>query len=183
MSVGDYVTQIGPDGSGHERCGAACVASVLLSEGWQSDPFGLCCEVADKAGITDQGATSDDLLNVAATYGFSGGKWTTQAEGLDCYTAGHAVLALLDNHWLTPRAYPPGAQWNALHWIRLFDRLDQGEMWFCYDPLTYLYQPSGPVYQNPTVYLSGSIWNGIKHTTWPESGIFLMSPSGKNLNG
>src|SRR5215510_5450359 len=65
MAIGDYCTQMAPDGSGHEACGAACLASVALSNGWQSDPWELTKEIAIKYGIVDRGATSQQLLDAA----------------------------------------------------------------------------------------------------------------------
>lgn len=183
MQVGTYCTQIGPDGSGHERCGAACLASVMLNEGWQSDPFMLTCQVADENGITDVGCTSDQLLAAAARYGFTGGKWHQMAEAWDLLANGHAVLVLCNNVYLAPRMYPPGAGWNAMHWIRILAPLENGQMVYSYDPLTYDHHPSGYTYQNPNAYLTYSVQRAVQVTAYPEAGIFLTSPSGKNLNG
>jgi hypothetical protein len=178
-----YATQIGPDGSGHERCGAACVASVLLSAGWDSDPYELMFQIADEAGINNVGATSQQVLSAANKYGFTGDLWSGWADCLEALDRGHAVLALLNNKYLLPRTYPPGDAWNAMHWIRVVLELDGGLMTYCYDPLTYIPQVGGPVYQGPTVYTTASVRTGIRMSPYPEAGVILRSPSGAPLNG
>jgi hypothetical protein len=174
---------MGPDGSGHERCGAACLASVLLNEGWQSDPWGLTCQIADEAGITDRGATSQDLLQAAAKYGFTGDTWSQWGDVGAYLASGQAVLVLHNNVHLAPRMYPPSNAFNATHWIRLMALVDNEQMVYTYDPLTYDPHPSGYVYQNPCVYTAESVKQAIRSTPYPEAGIWLQSPSGRNLNG
>jgi hypothetical protein len=177
-----YCTQIDPGGYGGMRCGPACCASVLLSEGWQSDPWQLTCELDAKVDPQKDGTTSQDLLTLMADYGFAGGLWYTWDDFRAHRDAGHAVLALCDNAYLHPRMYPPGDNWNALHWIRLNLEHVPDEMVYAYDPLTYLPQPDGTVDQCPNVYWRNSVKDAIAHTAWPEAGIFLVSPSAKDLN-
>jgi hypothetical protein len=181
--MGAYCTQIGPDGSGHERCGAACVASVLLSEGWDSDPYELMFQVAQDAGIENVGATSAQLLTAARKYGIPGNLWTGWSEAIEAIDRGEAVLCLLNNRYLIPRSYPSGDNWNAMHWIRVLGELDGGLMAYVYDPLTYCPQPTGTVYQGPAVYTTASIRAAIRKSPYQEAGITLRSPSGRRLNG
>jgi hypothetical protein len=177
-----YCTQLAPDGSGHEACGAACLASVMLSEGWQSDPWGLTQQVAVDNGIWNEGATSQELLNAAFKYGFQGGLWYTWEEGLQHLRDGHGLLALNDNWLLEPRQYPRGGAWNSLHWVRLVQDIAVDGLVYTYDPLCYLQQVDGSVYQGPGVYTTPTVQSAIGSTSWPEAGIYLLSPSGKNLN-
>src|SRR5262245_26911655 len=75
MATSDYCTQIAPSGSGGMRCGPASCASVLLSEGWQSDPWELTLQLDAKVDPQKDGTTSQDLLALMAGYGFAGGLW------------------------------------------------------------------------------------------------------------
>jgi hypothetical protein len=163
-------------------CGAACLASVMLSEGWQSDPWGLTVQVAQENGIWNEGATSDELLTAAARYGFSGGKWHTWTDGMERLKAGTAILALHNNWVLEPRQYPAGGAWNSLHWSRLVRDIPQDALIYTYDPLCYLAQQDGSIFQGPNVYVTATMQAAIAGTAWPEAGIYLLSPSGKNLN-
>jgi hypothetical protein len=178
-----YCTQIGPDGSGHDRCGAAVVASCLLSEGWDSDPWELMLKIATENGIENRGATSQQVMQAGAVYGFAGDLWQLWKQALEAIDQGHAVLALLDNRYLVPRSYPPGASWNAMHWIRIVRAIDNEAYCYVYDPLTYCAQEIGVVYQGPGVYTTGSIRGAIMKSAYPEAGVILRSASGKNLNG
>jgi hypothetical protein len=182
MAIGDYCTQMAPDGSGHEACGAACLASCALSNGWQSDPWQLTKEIAITYGIVDRGATSAQLINAAHDYNLDGKLWYSWDEAKVELAAGNAVLCLLDNSRLSPRPYPSGTGWNAMHWIRILAVVEGGRMVYAYDPLTYMYQPDGSVYQNPTVVTQDSLWQGIMATGYPEAGVILMSREGRNLN-
>jgi hypothetical protein len=177
-----YCTQMAPDGSGHEACGAACLASVMLSEGWQSDPWGLTQQVAMENGIWNEGSTSDQLLTAAGRYGFSGGKWYSWQDGCNHLEAGHAVLNLLNNWVLEPREYPNGGAWNSLHWTRSVRQLDVDGLVYTYDPLCWMPQADGSVYQGPGLYTIATVQTAIAGTSWPEAGIYLVSPSGRNLN-
>lgn len=177
-----YCTQMAPDGSGGMRCGPASCASVLLSEGWQSDPWQLTLQLDGECPGAADGTTSQDLLNLMAGYGFGGGTWTTWPICRDHWAQGHAILCLLDNSYLIPRAYPPGDNWNAMHWIRVLIEAGPDAMTYAYDPLTWMVQPDGWAYQGPTVYQTSSIQSSIAHTAYPEAGIYLVSPSGQDLN-
>jgi len=180
--MSDYCTQLDSGGSGGDRCGPASCASVLLSEGWQSDPWALTLECGAKSDPEMNGTTSQDLLNLMAGYGFSGGLWHQWDDGMDLMRRGNAVLLLNANWLLTPRPYPAGSSWNAHHWIRLvFEGVPDGMM-YVYDPLTYMVQPDGSVYQGPTVVTSSSAKASGDGTGYPEYGVFFASPSGKNLN-
>jgi hypothetical protein len=182
MAIGDYCTQMAPDGSGHEACGAACLASVALSNGWESDPWELTKEIAFKYGIVDRGATSEQLIQAAEDYELDGSKWYAWSECTAQLAAEGAVLCLLDNSHLSPRPYPSGSSWNAMHWIRACAVAENGKMVYVYDPLTYMQQPDGTVYQNPTVVTQESLWEGIMATGYPEAGIILISKTYRNLN-
>jgi hypothetical protein len=180
--MGAYCTQMAPDGSGHLACGAACLASVMLSEGWQSDPWQLTHQVAVDNGIWNQGATSDELLAAGSRYGFTGDKWYGWSEGTGHLLAGTAILALLNNWLLEPRQYPSGGAWNSLHWVRLVIDVPPDGLIYTYDPLCYLAQADGSVYQGPNVYDVATVQAAIAGTSWPEAGIYLLSPTGRNLN-
>jgi len=177
-----YCTQIAPSGSGGMRCGPASCASVLLSEGWQSDPWELTLELDAKVDPQKDGTTSQDLLTLMAGYGFGGGIWSSWSELHDRLWVGEAVLLLNANWYLEPRPYPSDASFNAMHWIRLVVDSVPDAMIYTYDPLTYLYQPDGSVYQGPTVHTVASCKAAGDATGYPEYGIYLLSPSGKNLN-
>lgn len=177
-----YCTQIDPAGYGGMRCGPASCASVLLSEGWQSDPWELTMQLDAQVDPAKDGTTSHDLLTLMKGYGFDGNLWYTWPDAHSHWASGHAILALNDNRYLCPRSYPPGDNWNSLHWVRLLIEAGPDAMTYTYDPLTYLMQPNGAVYQGPTVYQSSSIMRAIQATTWPEAGIYLVSPSGRDLN-
>lgn len=177
-----YCTQIDPSGYGGMRCGPASCASVLLSEGWQSDPWQLTLELDAKCDPNKDGTTSHDLLTLMAGYGFAGGTWSLWADGQAHAANGAAVLYLHDNRYLIPRAYPPGAGWEAMHWGRFLVESGPDDMAYCYDPLTWMVQPNGTAYQGPTVFRVSSILASISATPYPEAGIYLVSPSGKDLN-
>ena len=177
-----YCTQIDPNGSGGDRCGPASCASVLLSEGWQSDPWELTLQCGRQADPERNGTTSQDLLNLMAGYGFVGGLWHAWADGHDHLLRGNAVLLLNENRLLRPRPYPAGTSCNSTHWIRLVAHSVPDGMIYVYDPLTYLYQPDGTVYQGPTVATRASCRAAGDATGYPEYGVFFESPSGQNLN-
>jgi hypothetical protein len=115
-------------------------------------------------------------------YGFSGGLWDTWDDLYPHWEHGHAVLLLNQNWLLSPRPYPASTSFNATHWIRLLVEAGPDQMIYVYDPLTYLYQPDGKVFQGPTVATSSSCKAAGDATGYPEYGIYLISPSGKNLN-
>lgn len=179
---GAYCTQIDPSGSGGDRCGPASCASVLLSEGWQSDPWQLTLQLAAQSDPAGNGTTSQDLLNLMAGYGFEGWTWHAWEQLGEGLRAGDAMLLLNENHLLVPRPYPAGTGWNATHWIRLVAGSVPDGMIYVYDPLTYLYQPDGTVYQGPTVATLASCKAAGDATGYPEYGVFFRSPSGRNLN-
>ena len=177
-----YCTQMAPDGSGGMRCGPASCASVLLSEGWQSDPWQLTLELDAKVDPQKDGTTSQDLLNLMAGYGFEGYLWDRWEDLPALLHSGHGVLLLNANWLLVPRPYPAGTGWNAMHWIRLVADSVPDQMIYTYDPLTYLYQPDGTVYQGPTVATSSSCRAAGDGTGYPEYGVYFVSPSGTDLN-
>jgi len=182
MATSDYCTQIAPSGSGGMRCGPASCASVLLSEGWQSDPWELTLQLDAKVDPQKDGTTSQDLLALMAGYGFAGGLWYAWDELAQHLAAGHAVLLLNDNAYLVPRPYPAGDNWNAMHWIRLLVRSGPDAMIYTYDPLCWMQQPSGDAYQGPTVQTEASCRLAGEATGYPEYGVFFVSPSGRDLN-
>jgi hypothetical protein len=55
-------------------------------------------------------------------------------------------------------------------------------MCYVYDPLTYLYQPDGSVYQGPVASTVEQVMAAIRVTAWPEAGVIFHSRAGKNLN-
>jgi hypothetical protein len=182
MAIGDYCTQIDPAGYGGMRCGPACLASVALSNGWQSDPWELTKQIDAQVPGSADGTTSEDLIKAAEAYELDGSKWYAWSECTAQLAAGGAVLCLLDNSRLSPRPYPGGASWNAMHWIRACAVVEAGKMVYAYDPLTYMLQPDGTVYQNPTVVTQESLWEAIMATGYPEAGIILISKTYRNLN-
>lgn len=182
MAYGTYCTQIDQNGSGRERCGGACLASVMLNDGWHSDPWDLTVQVSDACGITDRGCTSDQLIACANAYGLDGRKWTYVEEAQEALLAGEAVLILCDNQFLEPRPYPMGYGWEAMHWIRAVAFSDFQDLIFMYDPLTYMEQKSGPPYQGPTCMDVQSVMTSIAKTPYAEAGVVLTSRKGLDLN-
>lgn len=177
-----YCTQIDPNGSGGDRCGPASCASVLLSAGWQSDPWELTLQLAAQSDPEGNGTTSQDLLSLMDLYGFDGDRWYEwgQLDGL--LLAGSAVLLLNENRLLVPRPYPAGTGWNATHWVRLVAGSVPDGMMYVYDPLTYLYQPDGSVYQGPTVATIKSLKAAGDATGYPEYGVYFEATGGTDLN-
>lgn len=171
-----------PSGSGGMRCGPASCASVLLSEGWQSDPWALTLELDAKVDLQKDGTTSQDLLTLMAGYGFSGGLWSNWSSLADLWQMGHAVLLLNANWYLEPRPYPSSSSFNAMHWLRMLVSAVPDAMIYTYDPLCWMVQPDGGAYQGPTVQTAASLKAAGDATGYPEYGIYLVSPSGKNLN-
>lgn len=182
MAYGTYCTQIGPDGSGHERCGGAVLASCLLDDGWASDPYQLMVQVSDQCGMTDRGCTSQQLIDCAAAHGLDGRLWYGQSEAKDAIDQGEAVLVLCDNEYLEPRPYPAGYGWEAMHWVRIVLYSDRDRLAYVYDPLTYMGQKDGSVYQGPTCMDLDTIMRAVQVTPYPEAGVILSSRQGRNLN-
>jgi hypothetical protein len=182
MPYGSYCTQIDASGSGRERCGGACLASCLLDEGYQSDPWALTVQVSDGCGITDRGATSLDLIACAANYGLDGRLWYTTQDAGAALAAGEAVLVLCDNQYLEPRPYPAGYGWEAMHWIRIVAYTAHDTVAYVYDPLTYMGQKDGSIYQGPTAMDVQTIMRAVQVTPYSEAGVILSSRQGKNLN-
>lgn len=180
---GSYCTQIGPDGSGRERCGGACIASVLLDEGWQSDPWALTVAVSDQCGFTDAGATSAEMIACAEAHGLAGRMWQYVEEAKNALEDGEAVLCLLDNRYMEPRSYPAGASWEAMHWVRVLYVSPEEQLAYVYDPLTYMIQPDGSVYQGPVASTVEGLLTAIRQTPYWEAGVILSSKTGQHLNG
>jgi hypothetical protein len=154
----------------------------MLDDGWQSDPYELMVQVSDACGITDRGCTSDQLIACAAAYGLDGRKWTYVDEATAALNDGEAVLWLLDNQYMEPRAYPQGYGWEAMHWVRTLIISDYEELAYCYDPLAYLPQKDGSVFQGPVATTVEGLLNAVRATPYPEAGIILTSRQGNNLN-
>lgn len=182
MAYGSYCTQIDPSGSGGMRCGPASVASVLLDDGWQSDPWQLTLQLDREIDPGKDGTTCQDLLDLGNAHGLDGNVWYSWEDATVALSNGGAVLCLLDNRHLLPRSYPSGESWNAMHWIRAVVCSERDDMVYVYDPLTYLYQPDGTVYQGPVASTQDQIWQAIMATSYPESGVVLWSRQGNNLN-
>lgn len=182
MTYGTYCTQIDQNGSGRERCGGACLASVLLNDGWQSDPWALTVAVSDECGITDRGCTSDQLIACANAHGLDGRKFTYVEEAEEALRNGEAVLWLCDNVYLEPRPYPAGYGWEATHWIRSLLISDAQNMHFVYDPLTYIVQKDGSVFQGPVAMDAETVLKAVQATPYAEAGVILTSRKGLDLN-
>lgn len=182
MAYPTYCTQLDQTGNGHERCAAAVLASALLDEGWQSDPWELTVQIADTEGWTDNGATSDQLISAAQARGLSGRKWTYWEELEAAIAAGEAVMILCQNVYLEPRPYPMDYGWEALHWVRCLQTSLRDEMCYLYDPLTWMVQKDGTPFQGPTVCTEDTLVTAIQQNGWPEAGVILTSGSGQNLN-
>lgn len=180
--IGDYCTQIAPSGSGGMRCGPASCASVLLSAGWQSDPWDLTLQLDAQVDPQKDGTTSQDLIRLMDGYGFDGREWYRWDEVGPAIAAGDAVLCLNYNAWLEPRPYPPGAGWNAMHWLRCLYVGEGGTMCYVYDPLAYIANSDGSWYQGPTLVTRESLWAAIMQTGYPDAGIILHSRAGADLN-
>jgi hypothetical protein len=182
MAYGSYCTQIDPSGSGGMRCGPACVASVLLDDGWESDPWELTVQLDAEIDPAKDGTTAQDLVQLGEAHGLAGRVWFTWDDAIQGLNNGEAVLCLLDNRYLTPRTYPSGESWNAMHWIRVVRLSDRDDMCYVYDPLTYAYQPDGTVYQGPIASTSEAIMAAIVSTPYAEAGTILASRSQRDLN-
>lgn len=164
------------------RCGPASCASVLLDAGWQSDPWQLTLQLDSEVPGAQDGTTSQDLIELMDKYGFDGRTWQHWQELLDGIMAGEAVLILCDNRHLTPRSYPSGASWESMHWIRGVVASDRDDMVYLYDPLTWIRQKDGTVYQGPVASTFDGINAAISATPYWESGIVLTSRQGVDLN-
>jgi len=182
MPYPTYCTQLDSTGNGHYRCGGASLASCLLDDGWQSDPWQLTVQLSDQYGWTDAGCTSDQLLAAADEHGLAGRKWTDWDDAFVALAGGEAVLALLNNRYITPRPYPFGSGWESLHWIRIVALSDRDDMAYCYDPLCYMQESSGGFYQGPTASTQEGLTGGIQTNGWPEAGVILTSRAGRPLN-
>src|SRR5689334_15777081 len=111
-----YVSELGPDLSGHRRCGAASIASILLDLGWDRWPYDLMLEVASKIpNIEQSGTTIGQAIDVCRSYGLKAADWIYWEEALSALSGQKSVLAWCDNWILNPRAYPDSASWDALH--------------------------------------------------------------------
>lgn len=182
MGYGSYCTQIDPSGQGGMRCGPACCASILLDAGWESDPWALTVQLDAQIDPSHDGTTPTDLIRLMTSYGFGCREWVQWGEMRDALARGEAVLILCDNRYLTPRSYPPGAAWEALHWVRAVVASDRDDLVYIYDPLTYLPQTEGPVYQGPMASTYDGLNAAISATAYWESGIIVTSPLGIDLN-
>jgi Peptidase_C39 like family len=182
MAYGSYCTQIGPDGNGGMRCGQASLASALLDDGYQSDPWELTLQLERGSDPEKDGTTCQDLISLADEYGLDGRPWTNWEDAVEALNNGEAVLCLLDNRHMEPRSYPNGESWNAMHWVRVVRFTDRDDMCYVYDPLTYMYQPDNTVYQGPVASAATSIMAAIMATAYWESGVILTSRGGRDLN-
>lgn len=182
MAYGSYCTQIDPSGSGGMRCGPASVASVLLDDGYQSDPWQLTLQLDSEVDPAKDGTTSQDLIRLAGQHGLDGREWYQWGDAAQALLNGEAVLCLLDNRHMVPRSYPPGESWNAMHWVRAVVHSDRDQLVYCYDPLTYLPQPDGTVYQGPVATSQPELWAAIMATQYPDAGVILTSRGGRDLN-
>jgi hypothetical protein len=182
MAFGTYCTQIDANGSGRERCGGACLASCLLDDGWNSDPWALTVQVSDACGITDKGCTSSQLIACADMHGLDGRLWYGWDEASTALAAGEAVLCLLDNKFMIPRTYPMGYGWEAMHWVRVIVHSSRDDMAYVYDPLTYQIQRDGSIFQGPIASTAAGLVAAIQQTPYTEAGVILTSRQGKNLN-
>jgi len=156
--------------------------SVLLDAGWQSDPWQLTLQLDSEVPGAADGTTSADLIALMDKYGFDGRTWQHWQEMRDALDQGAAVLILCDNRYLTPRSYPPGAAWEAMHWIRAVVASDRDDLVYIYDPLTFLPQSAGPTYQGPMASSFDGLNDAISATPYWESGIILTSRVGIHLN-
>jgi hypothetical protein len=177
-----YCTQLDSTGNGHYRCGGATLASVLLDDGWNSDPWELTVQISDEEGWTDVGCTSDQLIDAAGRRGLDGRKWVYMEELEEALKAGQAVAVLCQNQYLTPRPYPLDYGWEALHWIRALAVADRDDVVYCYDPLCWMVQKDGSAYQGPTVTTQDQLADAIRVNGWPEAGVLLSSRQGRDLN-
>lgn len=174
-----YVSQLGPDGLGHDRCAPACLASYLLDQGWQSDPWLLLQELAAPGAplAADRTHGADELIAAARGKGFTAVEWVQwPAVAPLLGLPGVGVFALVDNSVLRPTAYPNVPGWRAMHWVRLVELIgDDADLCVCYDPLTYLPQPHGLVYQGPMLYTTDSVRAAIMATPYGYAGV-LATP-------
>jgi hypothetical protein len=182
MPYGSYCTQIDPNGSGGMRCGPASCASVLLDDGWQSDPWQLTLQLDAAIDPAKDGTTCQDLIRLLEPLGLAGRVWYQWHDAAQALLNGEAVLCLLDNRYLLPRSYPSSESFNAMHWIRVIVASDRDDMCYVYDPLTYLYQPDGTVYQGPVASTVEQVQAAIAVTPYAEAGVIFSSRAGNNLN-
>jgi len=66
--------------------------------------------------------------------------------------------------------------------IRVVRVTDRDDMCYVYDPLTYIYQPDGTVYQGPIASTAEQVMAAIVSTPYPEAGTILASRSHRDLN-
>ena len=56
------------------------------------------------------------------------------------------------------------------------------ELAYVYDPLAYIPQKDGSIFQGPTAMTLESIVNAVRATPYPEAGVILTSSQGRDLN-
>lgn len=177
LGMRSYVSQLGPDGLGHDRCAPACLASYLLDRGWESDPWLLLQELAAPGAplAADRVHDASDLIEAARGKGFTGHRWLQWPIAQAALTRPEwGLFALVDNGVLRPTAYPNVPGWRALHWIRLVQLVgDDGDLVVTYDPLTHLPQPGGPVYHGPMLYTVQSVRSAIMATPVEYAGVLV----------
>ena len=171
-----YATELGPDGSGHSRCGAAAVATDIMAKHAGSyDAYQLLLDVASKLPTIEQsGMTCDQMIAVMKGYGLTGTKWYAWKDLQDALASDKPVHCLVNNWYLQPRCYPAGSGWDALHWITVIKEVETG-FYYCYDPLTYLTGEYPTAYQGPNVYTGASIRLAIQATPVSEAGVILTA--------
>lgn len=179
-TINDYCTELGPDGSGHARCGLACMVSVEMAYGNKYDPYQRLLQLQAKAPwVETSGMTSDQMIALAQSLGYQASKWVEWPEASAALAAGKKVLCLLDNWYLRPRMYPAGANWDALHWVRLVDLVGGGKYCQVMDSLVYVPGEYPRPYQGPSIVEAVSLQAAIAATTYndgtpiPEAGVLI----------
>lgn len=168
-----YCTEIGPDGSGHNRCGPAVIAHALLRAGWQSDPWGLTLEVTGKAlGLPGPasadmtlagGMTADQVANLLGYYGRPARVQPDAQQLLAAARTSAVTLWLVDNWYLRPRSYPVGTSWDALHWVAIAGWADS-DVCILNDPLTWIPGEYPQAYQGYTTCTVASLLQAVYAT-------------------
>jgi len=195
MTVTDYCTQIDPQGSGENRCGAGVGASgqctlvpgdydnYQLMRAWTAKINDVRLAANRPGNIFTYGTDSQDIIDAAPSFGLKGRMWTPMSDAEAAWKAGEVVLALVRNQLVRPRLYPDAPGWTEhadgtpiQHWVRIDPLTYHGKVDGAYllimDPLCYLPENGAP-YQGPACVTRGSVADAIANTNAVEAGVIL----------
>lgn len=168
-----FVSEIGGDGSGHERCWPACLASSMLDRGATDDPSVLRDRLASEIpNLERYGTTIDQAATQVKDHQWQYNTVVTWDDIRAQLGLGHDVALLVNNFYLVPTFYPNAAGWHALHWVRVLQRVDSG-LWLLMDPLSWLPQPTGAPYEGLSLVTGTSLTRAIEVTPDDRAGIAI----------